>query len=122
MQEKYNALFSEKYKDVELEQQPPFDATLWKAVLDGRDVGVHHKQALGGLDSDFHSVSCSSTTVHMTAGSTVEATPPSDQLATKEYIDSRLASFSQSIEQSISQSISQVLNAVKNKAPAPAPM
>lgn len=110
MQEQYNALFSDKYKDVELEQQPPFDAALWKTVLDGRDVGVHHKQALGGLDPDFHSFSSSSSTVNMTAASTVEATPQS-QFATKDYIDSKLAA--------LEQSISQVLDAVKNKNKTP---
>ena len=100
-------MFSDKYKDVELDQQPPFDAALWKEVLDGRDVGVHHRQALGGLDPDFHSFSSSSTTAHTTAASTAEATPPSSQFVTKEYMDSKLAS--------LEQSIFKVLDAVNNK-------
>ena len=113
MQKQYNALFNDKYKDVESEKQPPFDAALWKTVLDGRDVGVHsgHKQALGGLDPDFHSVSSCSSNIYTTAASVVESTPPSTQFATKEYIDSKLAYLSQSIEQSISQ----VINVMKNK-------
>ena len=99
-------MFSDKWKDVEQDQHPAFDAALWKEVLDGRDVGFHHKQALGGLDPNFHSFSSSSSTVHSTAASTVEATPPIEY-ATKEYIDGKVAS--------LQQSISQVLDAVRNK-------
>jgi hypothetical protein len=101
LQDKYKAAYEEKYATAE--DRPAFDGLLWKDILEARSMCMYpHKQALGGLPSNFYVSSSSASNVYSTATSGPMCNPAEGTSTAnedmKEYIDDQLIKLSQNLQ------------------------
>ena len=101
MQDKYKAVYQEKYATAE--DPPPFDGLLWKEILESRSMCMYpHKLALGGLPSNFYASSSSASNVYSTATSAPMSAPAQGTSTTNDeimcYIDTKFDTLAQKFD------------------------